>query len=136
MYLTIPEIKTHLYNEVVKEITRVDDSIIQFAIDAAIDEAKGYLSAYDVDKIFSAEGSNRNNVLLLFVKDIAVWHFIQLANPAVDMQLRYERYKKAIEWLDKVQRGSVVPDLPQPPPPENENNFIKWGSNRKRGNYF
>lgn len=134
-FLTIAELATHLYGEIVNEISRNDTSKSQDAIDAAIDEAKSYLSDYDVATVFAATGNNRNKILLLFLKDIAVWHFIQLANPNVDMQLRLDRYEKAIAWLNKVQKGDAVPNLPIVPIPEGNTeatNFIAYGGNTKR----
>lgn len=135
-FLTIEEIKTHLYGEVVEEITRTDDSIVQDAVNAAIEEALGYLTAYDTEAVFNATGTDRNSVLLLYTKDIAVWHFINLSNTAVEMELRLKRYEKAVKWLEGVQSGKINPKLPLPPPPEGDNNFIKWGSIPKRGNYY
>ena len=52
---------------------------------------------YDTEAIFAATGNNRNPILLLYIKDIAVWHFINLANPNVEMQLRQDRYEKAVK---------------------------------------
>lgn len=140
-YLTTAEVSSHLYNEVVAEIERNETTkpLLQQAIDAAIAEVKSYLSAYDIAAIFEAIDGNRNAILLLYTKDVAVWHFIQLANPAVEMQLRLERYEKAIKWLDKVQRGQVAPELPLPAAPtdgSSSENFIKFGSNPKRGSYY
>lgn len=144
-FLTPAEISSHLYNEVVNEINRTDSTLLQTAINAAIAEAKGYVTAYDVAAIFAATGDNRNPILLLYVKDFAVWHYIQLANPNVEMQLRLERYEKAIKWFDKVQRGQTNPDLPYPaapvdaagnPNPNAAENFIKFGSNAKRNNHY
>ncbi len=137
-YLTPSEISTHLYGEIVDEIERnnTNEPLLAEAITAAIDEAASYLSNYDIVAIFNQTGNQRNKALLLFIKDIAVWHYIQLANPAVEMSLREKRYNDAISWLDKVQRGKTVPRLPLPPPPADNNNFIKWGSNPKRGNHY
>lgn len=104
-FLTTPEINTHLYGETVTAIDRSNDALLQSAIDAAIAEAKGYLSAYDIPAIFGTSGDERNPILLLYCKDIAVWHFIQLARPNVDFELRADRYEKAIKWLDKIQAG-------------------------------
>ncbi len=140
MYLTPNELITHLYGEVITEIHRGDIAICQQAIDAAVAEAASYLSAYDVTAIFEAEADSRNSILLLFVKDIAVWHYIQLSNPAVEMDLRRLRYENAIAWLTKVQKGQAVPNLPTPQPPADTNGdgypdgFIKWGANTKRNN--
>ena len=46
-FLTIQELNTHLHDEQVETITRGDETIAQAAIDAAIAEAKGYLTRFD-----------------------------------------------------------------------------------------
>jgi len=137
-YLEPAEIKTHLYGPIVDEISREDESILQSAIDAGISEAQGYLTAYDTLSIYSATGTARHPALLLYTKDIVVWHYIQLSNPAVEMELRKYRYEQAIAWLQKVQKGQTNPNLPYPaePPASEANNYIKWGSNIKRNNNF
>ena len=108
------------------------------AINAAISEASSYLSAFDVTAIFNATGDSRNAIVLMYVKDIAIWHYIQLANANIEMELRMERYKFAIKFFEKVQSGKSVPDLPyvSVEAPAQAENFIKWGSNLKRSNYF
>lgn len=140
-YLTAEEISSHLYGEVVDEISRGDVSMMPTAISAAIEEARGYLTMlYDPVAIFAAEGADRNPILLLYVKDIAVWHYIQLSNPAVEMDLRLKRYEQAISWLGKAQSGKTNPSLPQPAAPVNEQGQLttamKWGGNNRRNNYF
>lgn len=137
-YLEISELKTHLYAEIVDEISREDDEIIQSAIDAAIAEVKGYVSQYDKAAIFDATGANRNPIVLMYTKDIAVWHYINLCNVDVDYEERKERYKNATDWLGKVQSGKVVPELPVATvetTTEGEG-FVKFGSNPKRNNHF
>ena len=63
-------------------------------------------------KIFGTEGDERNALLLIFVKDIAVWHFINLCNAGTDLQLRQDRYERAVAWLKSVQRSEIKPNLP------------------------
>lgn len=111
-FLTPEELKTHLYRESIETISRADDTIVTAAIDAAIQEAYGYLGAYDRERIFAAEGEARNALLLIFVKDIAVWHFVNLCNAGTDLQLRQDRYERAIGWLKSVQRSETKPNLP------------------------
>ncbi|MDE3185267.1 MAG: DUF1320 family protein [Bacteroidota bacterium] len=137
-YLTPAEIASHLYQGVTDEIDRGDATLLQTAIDAATEEASGYLTAYDQAAVFAAVGSARNPILLLYVKDIAVWHYIQLSNPAVEMELRMERYKSAVKWLEKVQSGKTNPNLPYPAvdPDVEPSQYIKTGTNTKRENYF
>lgn len=147
-FLIESELNTHLYDEQVGEIVRNDVAIVPASIDAAIVEMKGYLSAYDTDAIFNATGSNRNALVLLFLKDIVVWHVICLASPDVEFKLREERYKRAIQWLRDVQARRAFPNLPVPAPAVGQptgdtthsggyggfNGSMAWGSNPKRNN--
>lgn len=141
-YLTIQELNTHLHDELVESITRGDWTIAEAAIDAAIAEAKGYLSRFDCERIFSAKGSGRNQLLLIFVKDIATWHLINLCNAGTDLQFRQDRYERAIDWLKAVQRGDVSPDLPGRDPEgeaggdEKPIGPIAFGSNPRRCQHF
>lgn len=141
-FLTPEELQTHLYKENIATISREDDAIVAAAIDAAIEEAWGYLGAYDRKKIFGAVGDQRNALLLIFVKDIAVWHFVNLCNAGTDLQLRQDRYERAVAWLKSVQRSDTKPNLPvvedadgdgKPDPAIGEYIF---GSNPKRSQHF
>lgn len=112
MYLTIQELSTHLYGEQVEVISRGNDAVLTAAIDGAIAEIKSYLGGYDTEAIFGAEGAKRHPLLLIFAKDIAVWHFFVLANAGSDLELREKRYNDAKAWLKAVQKGDLSPDLP------------------------
>lgn len=138
-YLTPTEIVSHLYQGVTDEINRGDATLLQKAIDAATEEASGYLTAYDQAAIFATVDDARNPILLLYIKDIAVWHYLQLSNPGVSMELRMERYKSAVKWLEKVQSGKTNPNLPYRALAADQliaNNYIKTGSNCQRKNNF
>lgn len=141
-YLTIQELNTHLHDELVETITRGDTTIAEAAIDAAIAEARGYLTRYDTVRIFTASASRRNQLLLIFIKDIATWHLVNLCNAGTDLKFRQDRYERAIDWLKAVQRGDVSPDLPEREPESGKtekNNPIgpiAYGSNPKRCQHF
>jgi phage gp36-like protein len=136
-FLSQEELKTHLYAENINVISRDDETILQAAIDAACQEAKSYLAAYNTTEIFAAVGSDRNALLLIFIKDIAVWHFINLCNAGTELQLRQDRYERAIDWLKAVQRGDVSPDLPKIIEDGKEKNgIITFGSNPKKNQHF
>ena len=141
-YLTTEDMYTHIYQENIETISRGDEAVMLSAIDAAIEEASGYLTKYDIQAIFSAAGSARNAILLLFVKYIAAWHFVNLCNAGVDLELREKRYNRAIEWLENNQNRNN-PSLPARP--EDAGGGIPngcgcrgmdYGSNRKRDNHF
>lgn len=138
--ITIDELKTHLYLDTMHHTVDGDDRIIVSAIDAAIAEAKGYLAAFDRDKIFSAEGNERNALLVIFLKDIAVWHLVQLCNVGTDIELRRYRYDCAVRWLEQVQKGYISPDLPildndGDGTPDTGGIYLS-GSNPKRSQHF
>lgn len=136
-FITIEDLRTHYYDEHANIITRDDDTIITAAIDGAIQEAKGYLGAYDREAVFAKVAEERNALLLIFVKDIAVWHFINLSNAGTELSLRENRYNRAIDWLKSVQRGDVSPDLPKKEEdgkPTGGN--IIFGSNAKKNQHF
>jgi len=104
----------------------------------AIEEVAGYLrSRYDVDAIFSSTGEERNKVIVMRCCDVALYHLVSSRNQRQGMEIRKERYERAIKWLEDVQKGSVMPDLPTPIGPDGEqdiNNPIRFGS-EKRNNY-
>lgn len=134
-YLDIEEMKTHLHKGQVDVISFGDDTLLQASIDAALAETKGYLRAYDINKEFDKVGDNRNALLLIFIKDIAVWHFVNICNAGTDLQLRADRYNRAIDYLKSVQRGDVVPDL-EALPDEKKAGIILHSSNNKRDNHY
>lgn len=129
MYLPADELHTHLRLESITAITRNDPALAQSAIDGAIAEAKGYLARFDTNAIFEATATQRNELLLIFVKDIAAWHLINIVNPNIDIKLRKDRYERAIAWLKDVQRGHVEPDLP--PAPDKDPSLTRFGSQPK-----
>lgn len=138
MFIESAELKTHLYAEQIALIQRDDNTIITAAIDAALQEAKGYLGAYDRDAIFAAAAEDRNALLLIFIKDIAVWHFLVLCNAGSELELRESRYKRAIDWLKGVQKGDISADLPKAVDEEGEETAaaVTFGSNEKRNQHF
>lgn len=137
-FITAEELKTHLYSDNVDLISGGDDTIIEAAIDGAIQESKGYLGAYDKTAIFDATGTDRNSLLLIFVKDIAVWHFLNLSNAGTELDLRQSRYERAIDWHKAVQKGQVTPDLPKATDTTGANSadLITFGSNQQRNQHF
>ena len=133
MFLSNEEMKTHLHQEDVDAISRGDDTLMTAAIDTAMQEAKGYLSKYDKAVIFETTGTERNALLLTFLKDIAAWHFLVICNAGSDYKIRQDRYDRAVSWLKAVQRGDISPDLPAA---ETDKGTIIFGSNEQKGQHF
>jgi len=138
MWVTKEDLATHLRNEQIAAIAREDATIVEAAIDGAVAEAKGYLSAFDVATIFSTVSANRNQLLLIFVKDIAVFHLINLSNVNTGYEMRKQRYDRAIKWLESVQTGQVTTDLPIKKDESGNaaETRVKFGGNPKREQHF
>lgn len=86
-----------------------------------------------------AEGANwteddpRDDLILTYVVDLALYYLHQSGNPRKIPELRLERKDEALEWLEMVKEGEENPDLPVKAEGINE---ILWNSNPKRDNYF
>ena len=138
MYLPLEELESHIRQQHMSAIFQNDPTIAIAAIDTAIAEARGYLGKYDRDHIFSCKGKERNELLLTFVKDMAVYHLINLVNPGVQYDKKEKRYDRAVDWLKAVQKGNVTPDLPLATNESGEAIFRDTyiNSNSKRENHF
>ncbi|MGL4908153.1 MAG: phage protein Gp36 family protein [Bacteroidales bacterium] len=113
MYLPKEELRSAIYEYQLGDITEGDDSIVEMAINAAIEEVKSYLSGkYNTDTIFAQQGENRNPLILAHAKTLAVWHIIQLANVDIIYDKAKERYDRCIDWLNRCANGKLNPDLP------------------------
>lgn len=113
MFITKEELKTHLYDYQVDQITDGDDTLVVDAIDTATAEVKSYLAnRYDTATIFAQTGSDRSSLIVEHVKICAVWHLLLLCN----VDAIYDRYEKAydrsITYLKQVADGLLSPDLP------------------------
>ena len=79
----------------------------------AQEEISGYLRPkYDCDAVFAAEGEKRNHQIVMFTCDIALYHMVSAMPQKMGSDIRKERYERAIKWLEGVQSGKIVPDLP------------------------
>lgn len=138
MWITKQDLATHLRAEVIDAISRNDEAVVAASIDSAIVEAKGYLSAYDTDAIFSTAEENRHGLLLLFVKDIAAYHLICVANINTQLELRKQRYERAVKWLTDVKNAAIAVDLPLKKDESGNlaESRVKMGSNNKRVQHF
>lgn len=122
-----------MYAHVIEEITEGDDSIVEQAIDAAIEEARSYLAQrYDVAKIFSAEGKRRNAMVLENVKVIVIWRIITICNAETIYDMWKDRYDRVVDYFKNVAKGLITPALP--PITDQQGNVslqAKFGSNPK-----
>lgn len=110
-FINLEDYDASIHRETLDSLTRNDDAIIEICEDRAIKDMRGYLSArYDVDAIFSAEGTDRNQLVLMMAVDIAVYHLFCIHNPQKISQIRKDRYERAMEWLKQVAAFNIAID--------------------------
>ena len=117
---------------VLDSLTGGDDLIIEEISAEAVEEMKSYLcSRYDVTPIFEYTGNDRNKSLVMYCKDIALYHFYSISTMMPIPEVRVNRYHKALKWLEYVSKQKINPvGLP-----DNGNSFVKSGGNGKRINH-
>lgn len=136
MYLSIEELKTHIYKEEADGIMQDDETIPLTAIAVAIDFVKTKLAKdYDVEMIFAQRGEDRSPLILKIVKDIAVWEFIGLANPSVDYEDKKFRYQQAVNWLNAVYKGMPA-GLPLKENEGNKSKSFSYQANPPRKHHY
>jgi len=114
MFIQEIDYKVVIGETALKVVTQADQETRGNAELEAVEEISGYLRPkYDCKAIFEAEGANRNRQILMYACDIALYHMAASLPNKMGMEIRKERYERAIEWLKQVQAGIVIPDLPE-----------------------
>lgn len=67
---------------------------------------------YDVGKIFTAVGDDRDSYIVMITLDCALYHLYTATVPNKIPAIRAERYQDALDWLKSVARGEEDTDLP------------------------
>lgn len=142
-FITPADLGTHLYPEIIAEITRNDDTIVVAAIDAAIAEVKLYLGRYDAQLLLGNAGTPptiADALLLRMVKDIATWHLLRLCNTAVEDPRIRRAYDDTIATLRDILNGRITPQgWPYAPNADAQypnGSNVSWSANDKRNNHY
>lgn len=113
MFITDEDYKVVIGENALKVISQVSAENRANAETEAIEEIAGYLRPkYDCNAIFSAEGDSRNRLIVMYVCDCALYHMAASLPQKMGMEIRKERYERAIKWLEGVQAEKIIPDLP------------------------
>ena len=112
--VTPAELKSHIYDYQVQQITENDSTITETAISTAEALVKSYLaSRFDTDAIWATTGSDRPPLVLDLIKTIAVYKLIRLCNVDILYDRYHDAYLEAIDILKPVSTGTIVPNLPR-----------------------
>lgn len=113
MFITEEDYKVVIGDTALKVISQTDEVNRNNAEAEAQEEISGYLRPrYDCNAIFAAEGEHRNRQIVMYVCDIALYHMVSAMPQKMGSEIRKERYERAIKWLEGVQAGKIIPDLP------------------------
>ena len=138
-FINLPDYDARIHREILDALVRQDEAIIEILEDQSIALMRSYLnSRYDCDKIFSATGDERNNLILMLALDITVYNVFCVHNPQKISQITKDRYDRAITWLKEVNAGKAAIDgaplLPDDVLTANSRHMA--ASNRKRVNHY
>lgn len=142
--ITPAQLGTHIYPEIIDEITRTDSTIAASAIAAAISEAGMYLSRYNVPALLGTPADEPTIVdeyLRNLVKDLACWHLIRLSHTGIDATVYRTAYTDALATLKNISTGAIVPTGwpyagAEQPGSLPDGNTISWTSNPRRENHY
>lgn len=113
MFITDEDYKVVIGDQALKVVSQVSQENRANAETEAMEEVAGYLRPkYNTEAVFSAAGTDRNRLVVMYTCDIAIYHMAASTPQKMGMEIRKERYERAVKWLEGVQAGKIVPDLP------------------------
>lgn len=138
-FINIEDYDARIHREILDALVREDESIIEIVEDQSIALMRSYLNnRYDCDRIFSATGKTRNQLILMMALDITVYNIFKIHNPQKMSQVTKDGFERAITWLKEVNKENVSIDG-APLLPEDElagkSQFLTI-SNKKRVNHY
>ena len=136
MFITDEDYKVVIGEQMLKVISQISQENRANAESEAIEEIASYLRPkYNTKAVFSATGSERNKLIVMYTCDIAIYHMAASAPQKMGMEIRKERYDRAIKWLEGVQAGKIIPDLEVATDEEGNPEFpFVYGSQPKQHN--
>lgn len=113
MFITDDDYRVVIGDAALKTVSQATEENRRNAELEAMEEIAGYLRpSYDTNAIFNTGGDGRNHLLVMYTCDIALYHLVSAMPQKMGSEVRKERYDRAIKWLEGVQCGKIVPDLP------------------------
>ena len=113
MFITDEDYKVVIGEQALKVVSQVSQENRANAEAEAVEEVSSYLRPkYCTEVIFGAADDARNRLIVMYTCDIALYHMAASAPQKMGMEIRKERYERAVKWLEGVQAGKIIPDLP------------------------
>lgn len=113
MFIDNEDYRVVIGEAALKVISQSSPENIANAEAEAMEEIAGYLRpVYDTDAVFSASADDRNRLIVMYTANIVLYHLTASQPQKMGSEIRKERYDRAIKWLEGVQAGKIIPDLP------------------------
>lgn len=113
MFVTDEDYRVVIGEVALKVVSQASAENRTNAENEAIEEIASYLRpVYDCKATFEAEGNGRNRLIVMYTCDIALYHMMSAMPQKMGIEIRKERYERAIKWLEGVQAGKIIPALP------------------------
>lgn len=114
MFVDFEDYRVIIGEAALKTLSQASPGNIEIAEAEAIEEISGYLRpVYDTEALFAAEGRDRNRLIVMYAADITLYHLAASMPGRMGSEVRKERYDRAVRWLEGVQSGKIIPDLPR-----------------------
>jgi len=124
MFIDTDDYRVVIGEAALKVITQASPETLANAEAEAIEEMSGYLRpVYDTQAIFTDDNRSRDRLIVMYAADIALYHLSASLPQKMGAEIRKERYDRAIRWLEGVQAGKIVPDLPLASPDKDQASF-------------
>lgn len=121
MFITDNDYKVVIGEAALKVASQASPENRTNAENEAQEEISSYLRpVYNCEAIFDAEGAMRNKLIVMYACDIALYHMVSSMPQKMGIEIRKERYERAIKWLEGVQAGKIIPDLPAAVEPDGQ----------------
>lgn len=131
MFLTLEDYSSVCDEYELQQITQ-NDEIRLTAEAAALEQISSYLRhRFDMDRVFSAVGAERNAMLVQGAVNISLWLMIHRLPQSMGHERRECLYNDSLKWLRDIQAGKASPDLPLYQSPDGDDdarNPVRFGS--------
>lgn len=142
-FLNLDDYDATIHREILDSLLRdgatTDNAVIEVCENRAIQIVRSLIgSRYDCDAIFTAQGDERNVIILKVCLDIAVYEIFCQHNPYKMSQIRKDRYEDAMAFLREVRDCDAnIEGAPLVSEQEQKDNS-RWQitSNPSRGTHF
>ena len=109
MFISDEDYRVVIGENALRVISQVSGDNRSNAEAEAVEEIASYLRPkYDTRAIFAASGSERNKIVVMYTCDIALYHMAASAPQKMGIEIRKERYERAVRWLIQLCKGVKV----------------------------